>query len=92
MTGSRVIELILLFVGLEFTAWQWIALLLCTPAAVSFYMLPDIWAITRHYKPIGEALSRLERGEELSRDLASAALVRALVRAARALEVLPRAW
>ena len=76
--AAVVVTFFLVFVGLEFTAWQWIALLLCTPAAVSFYMLPDIWAITRHYKPIGEALSRLERGEELSRDVASAALVRAL--------------
>jgi adenylate cyclase len=68
----------LALLGLDFTAYQWIVLLCATPAGIAFYLLPDIYVIGRHFRPIGEALSRLERGETPSNAQVSAALVAAL--------------
>jgi adenylate cyclase len=68
----------LALLGLDFTLYQWVMLLSLTPLAVAFYILPDIYVISRHFRPIGEALSRLDRGEVPHPAQVSAALVRAL--------------
>jgi adenylate cyclase len=68
----------LALLGLDFTLYQWVMLLSLTPLGVAFYILPDIYVITRHFRPIGEALARLDRGEVPHPAQVSAALVRAL--------------
>jgi adenylate cyclase len=76
--AAVVVMFFLALLGLDFTLYQWMVLLVATPAAVLFYVLPDIYVIGRHYRPIGSALRQLERGERPSPALVSAALVRAL--------------
>src|SRR5690349_21583925 len=72
------VTLLLALLGLEFTAAQWAGLLAATPLAVVIYLVPDIYVIGRHYRPVGRALERLDRGERPSEEEASAALARAL--------------
>ena len=68
----------LAYLGLDFTAYQWLILFAVLPPAVAFYMVPDIYAIGRHFRPVGHALTRLDRDEPLTPAEASATLVRAL--------------
>jgi adenylate cyclase len=76
--AAVVVTFSLVLLGLELTGAQWLYILSCTPLAVAFYLLPDIGAITWHYRPLGRALAAIERGEQPSREAGSAALARAL--------------
>jgi adenylate cyclase len=69
---------ILSLLGLDLTSQQWGFVLLGTPFCVAAYMIPDLYLIIRHFRPIGVALSRLDHGEEPTRAEASAAVTRAL--------------
>ncbi len=69
---------VLAALGLDLTYRQWEILFIATPIGVAFYILPDIYLLTRQFAPIGHALSRLDRGERPSIGDTSAALVRAL--------------
>jgi len=69
---------ILALLGLDFTWTQWMILLGATPSGVAFYVLPDIYLIGRHLRPVANALDRLDRGERPSPKEISATLVRAL--------------
>jgi adenylate cyclase len=68
----------LVFIGLQLNLYQWICLLGYAPICVGFYVIIDIWMIRRHYKPVGEALGKIERGERPTHEEVSRALVRAL--------------
>ncbi len=58
------ITLLLAFLGLEFTGRQWVFILLGCPLAVSIYFFPDLYLINTTFRPIGEALQVLDRGEK----------------------------
>jgi adenylate cyclase len=80
LQSSAVAALVTCFLaiaGLEWTAYQVIVFVLL-PVAVLFFVIPDIYVIRRQYRPIGVALSFLERGGTPSPEAASAALARAL--------------
>jgi adenylate cyclase len=78
-SGAAVVVMFFLaFLGLDFTPYQWGVLVGGTPAAVAFYIFPDIYMIGRHFGPIRAALARLDRGERPTPAQASAALVAAL--------------
>lgn len=76
--GAVVITLFLALVGLEFTLAQWIYLLVSVLWVVPLYLLLDVYVIRRHYRPLGETLSILDRGQTPDNWSASRALVRAL--------------
>ena len=69
---------LLTLLGLDLTAAQWGFMLLATPFSVTAFTVPDIYLIRWHFRPIGAALSRLDRGETPSRTEASAAVARGL--------------
>src|SRR5690349_19105728 len=69
---------LLTLLGLDLTAAQWGFMLLATPFSVTAFTVPDIYLIRWHFRPIGVALSRLDRGETPSRTEASAAVIRGL--------------
>jgi adenylate cyclase len=73
-----VVMFLLAFLGLDFTRDQWLAILVGLPFCVACYMIPDIYAIGRHFRPVGLVLSRLDRGETPTRAEVSAAVTRAL--------------
>ena len=72
------ITFFLAFIGLQFTGFQWLILLATTAIPVTIYMTPDIFLIARHYRPLGNVLAQLDRGEEPTQSEVSKALVRAL--------------
>ena len=76
--AAVVVMFFLALLGLDFTRYQWVVLFSLTPFGMAFYVLPDIYVIGRHFRPIGEALSRLDRGEAPRPAQVSAALARAL--------------
>ncbi|MFQ6007065.1 MAG: hypothetical protein ACE5OQ_16365, partial [Woeseia sp.] len=76
--AAVVVTFFLVFLGLEFTGYQWLLLLAATPVAVPIYVLLDIYVINRHYRPIGHVLAHLDRGEIVAVPEVSRALVRAL--------------
>src|SRR4051794_36737736 len=76
--AAVVVVFSLALLGLELTLYQWGALLSTTPFGVLLYLVPDIVLIFRHYKPVGAALAKLDRGETPTPAEASAALARAL--------------
>jgi adenylate cyclase len=76
--AAVVVIFTLAFLGLEFTPYQWAFLLVSTPAAVALYLFPDIYMISRQYRPVGQALAALDRHERPSAAQLSAGLVRAL--------------
>ena len=76
--AAVVVMLVLALFGLDFTLAQWGYALIAMPVCVALYMTPDLYLLTRHYRPIGAALSRLDNGQEPSRAEASAAIARAL--------------
>ena len=69
---------ILALLGLDFTLGQWGFMLLGMPFCVVSYMTPDIYLITRHFRPISRALSCLDRGERPTHAEISAGIARAL--------------
>src|ERR1700753_2959532 len=74
-TGSAVaVVLFLAAVGLDFTLEQWVMLISMTIPAVAFYVIPDVYLITRHFRPIRMALERLDRGEKPDQGEASAGI------------------
>ena len=68
----------LVWVGLEFTAWQWLSLVVITPFAVLIYLLIDIYLIIRHFRPIRSILARLDAGDVPTPEEISPAVARAL--------------
>lgn len=70
--------LVLVFIGVELSKAQWLKLLAFTPAAMCLFVLPDLYLITRHFRPLEAVLRMIERGQTPSREAASAALVRTL--------------
>jgi adenylate cyclase len=78
-SGAAIVILFTLsLLGLDFTSEQWEFVLLGAPFCVALYIVPDIYLINKHFRPIGVALSRLDRGEKPAPAEASAAVTRAL--------------
>ena len=73
-----VVMFTLAYLGLDFTSSQWVIMFFALPPAVAFYVVPDVYVIVRHFRPVGQALTRIDRGERLTPAEASATLVRAL--------------
>lgn len=76
--AATAVMFILALLGLNFTLAQWGSIAVALPFCVAAFLLPDIWVLTRHFRPIGRALDRLDRGEKPSTAEASAAIVQAL--------------
>jgi hypothetical protein len=68
----------LFFLGLEFTARQWMFFLFSIPWGMALYVVPDIYLIHRNYQRLGRALTKLDRGETPPPDEVTSAIVRAL--------------
>ncbi|MBV8062899.1 MAG: GAF domain-containing protein, partial [Nevskia sp.] len=68
----------LCFLGLQFSAEQWLKLMPQIPPYVALFIGPELWLIHRYYKPLGAVWSRLENGMALNQAEISQALVRAL--------------
>ncbi len=77
---SVALVLFLVFLGLNFTVRQWEVLLTALPLGMAFYVLPDLFLINRHYRPIGGVLKQLDTAGagQPSRAEISLAIVRAL--------------
>ena len=73
-----VVTFFLVFLGLEFSGYQWLLLLAATPLAVPIYVLLDIYVINRHYRPLGRVLAQLDAGENPAQSDISRAIVSAL--------------
>ncbi len=73
-----VVTFFLAFLSLELTGYQWLILLATTPLPVILYVTPDIFMITRHYRPVGAVLAQFDRGEDPSDSEVSKALARAI--------------
>src|SRR4051812_9131991 len=69
---------VLALLGLDLTLGQWGFMLLGMPFCVAAYMIPDFYLLARHFRPIGIALARLDRGARPTHAEASAAIARAL--------------
>ncbi len=76
--AAVIITLILVYLGLEFTPWQWATLFMAIPFGVGIYTSVDVLAIRMHVRPIRPALAALDRGEQPSSDEISDALVQSL--------------
>ena len=76
--AAVVISLLLVFLGLELDAFQWVALLSPVPIGVAIYTVVDIIVIRRHLRPIAVALDALDAGEQPGDAALSKALVRSL--------------
>ncbi|HZT87742.1 MAG TPA: adenylate/guanylate cyclase domain-containing protein [Stellaceae bacterium] len=76
--AAAAVMLTLALLGLDFTARQWGIFLPLIPLAIAFYVAPDIYLIGRQCRPIGNALSAVERGERPNPTQVSLALVRCL--------------
>src|SRR5260221_11443936 len=63
---------------LDLTPEQWVFIFIGTPFCVALYMIPDIYLINKHFRPIGVALSRLDRVVPPSLAEAYAAVYRGL--------------
>jgi adenylate cyclase len=68
----------LIFLGLDFTGYQWKVVFAALPIALAIYLVPDIYLITRHYRPLGRVLAQLDAGETPSAAETSRAIVQAL--------------
>src|SRR5688500_1112237 len=62
-TAAVVVVLFLVLIGLEFTGRQWAVLLGMLPMALAIYVIPDIYLIARHYRPLRAVLTKLDAGE-----------------------------
>src|ERR1044071_4859973 len=61
-SGAAIVILFTLsLLGLDFTSEQWGFVLVGAPFCVSLYIIPDIYLINKHFRPIAVALSRLDR-------------------------------
>jgi adenylate cyclase len=76
--AAIVVTLLLVFLGLEFTGWQWACMFIMLGPGVAFYTSLDVVAIRRHIRPIGEAFAYLDRGEPVPEPIAIDGLIRAL--------------
>jgi adenylate cyclase len=76
--AAIIIMFVLTLLGLDLTTAQWQFIAIGIPFCVTSYMIPDLYLIGRHFRPIGAVLSRLDAGETPTRGEASAAVVRAL--------------
>jgi adenylate cyclase len=76
--AAVVITLILVYLGLEFTPWQWATLFMAIPLGIGLYTSVDVLAIRMHVRPIRPALRALDRGERPTSDEICDALVQAL--------------
>src|SRR5436190_14537864 len=64
-SGAAIVILFTLsLLGLDFTSEQWGFVLVGAPFCVSLYMIPDIYLINKHFRPLGVVLSGLDRGEK----------------------------
>ncbi|WP_439816736.1 adenylate/guanylate cyclase domain-containing protein [Zavarzinia sp. CC-PAN008] len=50
----------LVFLGLEFSLYQWGVLLAMSPVVIAIYNLTDVWLMARHYRPLGHVLRALD--------------------------------
>jgi adenylate cyclase len=66
------------YLGLEFTARQWLFLLITIPIAVPLYVILDIYAISVQYRPLRQALAELDAGAQPSHNTLALAIVCAL--------------
>jgi adenylate cyclase len=64
--------------GLELRWAQWMIFFYQLPFAVAFYTIPDMWLISKHYRPLGEGLRALDSGNVSDPNLIGDALARAL--------------
>lgn len=76
--AAVVVTMILVFLGLEFTGWQWACMFIMLGPGVAFYTSIDVVAIRRHIKPIVEALRPLDAGDVPEERVAVDGLIRAL--------------
>ena len=76
--AATVVMFILALLGLNFTLAQWGDIAMALPFCVAAFLLPDLWVLTRHFRPIGQALDRLDHDETPSSAEASAAIAQAL--------------
>lgn len=68
----------LVFLGLGFTLQQWLYFLGLAIFVIPAFTLPDIYMIVRHFRPVGEVMEQLDRGETPGSAAVSRAIVRAL--------------
>jgi adenylate cyclase len=68
----------LVYLGLEFSLRQWVLFLIIASFVIPCYVLPDIYMIGRHIRPITAVLAVLDRGERPVSAAVSRAIVRAL--------------
>jgi len=79
--GSSVavsITLLLALIGMGLTANQWLYFLAVTPPIVITFVLVDIYALNRHYRPLGNVLGKLDDGVIPDKNELSVGIVRAL--------------
>lgn len=76
--AAVIVTLILVFLGLEFTGWQWACMFMMLVPGVGFYTSIDVFIIRRHIKPIVDALRYVDRGVTPPEQIAVDGLIRAL--------------
>src|SRR3954451_21625813 len=76
--AAVVVMFTLVLLGLDLSLEQWAYIIVATPIGVGLYVLPDIYVIGRQFRPIGETLLRLDRGDRPSPAEISRTLVHAL--------------
>src|SRR5262249_47036216 len=76
--AAVVVMFTLVLLGLDLSLEQWAYIILATPVGVGLYVLPDIYVIGRQFRPIGDVLSRLDRGERPGGAEISGTIVHAL--------------
>ena len=72
------ITLLLAFIGLGLTVDQWLYFLAVTPLIMIAFVTVDIYALNRHYSPLGAVLTKLDENIVPDDDELSAGIVRAL--------------
>jgi len=72
------ITLLLVWLGLGFTAYQWLYFLYATTIAVTTFVVADIYALNRHFRPLRDTILKLEKDGRLDEHSASAGVVQAL--------------
>ena len=75
---QHIVTFFLVFLGLGFTLQQWLYFLTLATLVIPAFTLPDIYMIVRHFRPVGEVMAQLDRGEAPSSAAVSRAIVRAL--------------
>ncbi len=77
-TVAVAVTMFLILIGLEFTADQWMAMLMLLPVCIQIYIVPDIYLIVLQSRPIRDALELIGRGVTPEQPMASKALAQAL--------------